>query len=123
MKKPKLTIVLRTDLNMGTGKMIAQAGHAIVQALRLDCEEEDGKRDEMIVSWVAQGMKKVTLQVASEAELLALRDKANLAKVPITFVHDAGLTQVAAGTVTCCAVGPDNDKRIERVTGSLKLLD
>jgi len=37
-------------------------------------------------------------------------------------VHDAGRTQVAPGTATCCAVGPADSERVDQVTAGLPLL-
>jgi PTH2 family peptidyl-tRNA hydrolase len=37
-------------------------------------------------------------------------------------VHDAGRTQVPAGTPTCAAIGPATDEAVDAVTGDLRLL-
>ena len=37
-------------------------------------------------------------------------------------IHDAGRTQVAPGTATCCAIGPADSDRVDRVTAGLSLL-
>lgn len=122
-KKPKMVIVMRTDLNMGVGKMIAQAGHAITELVLkryLSYTPEDQKN--LFEFWINNGMKKVTLGVDSEAGLLAVENKAFLLQVPCYLVTDAGLTQNAPGTRTCIAIGPAKDKRMEKITGHLKLL-
>ena len=115
MKKDKLMIVMRTDLDMGTGKMIAQAGHAIVNVLSQPDAEYPN-------DWFDTGMKKVVVGADSEAVLLQCVAKAQEMDIPCSLICDAGLTQVEPGTKTCAAIGPAKNKDIEKVTGSLKLL-
>lgn len=112
MNKIKMAIVMRSDLNMTAGKMIAMAGHAVTEALATGIDAE----------WFATGMKKVALEVDSEAALLALETKANKHNVPIHYITDAGLTQNEPGTLVCCAIGPATEQKMKKITGSLKLL-
>ena len=119
MKKDKMMIVMRTDLDMGTGKMIAQAGHAIVKLVWTNMDEVDG---DPLTSWVDSGMKKVCVAADSEEVLLQTVAKAKELNIPVYLVTDSGLTQVEPGTKTCAAIGPAKDKLIEKVTGSLPLL-
>lgn len=116
MKKNKLALIVRTDLGMGTGKIVAQTGHAVAQTM-IDCERTQEFND-----WLNSGMKKVTVGVDSEERLLQAVEKARHHKIPYVLIKDAGLTQVEPGTFTVAAIGPAKDKRIEKVTGSLKLL-
>ena len=44
------------------------------------------------------------------------------AKIKIGLVTDAGKTFFDTHTTTCCAVGPDEEGKIDRVTGSLKMM-
>ena len=37
-------------------------------------------------------------------------------------VQDAGLTEIPPGTITAVVIGPDEDKKIDRITGNLPLL-
>ena len=37
------------------------------------------------------------------------------------LIQDAGHTVLEPGTVTCLGIGPDEDKKIDRITGSLKI--
>ena len=42
--------------------------------------------------------------------------------LPVEVISDAGRTQVTPGTLTCCALGPAEDQRIDAVTAGLALL-
>ena len=72
--------------------------------------------------WLEGSLRKVTLKVGSEAELLAVYDKALKAGVLVQLITDRGLTEFGGTpTRTCLAVGPDYDDRIDPVTGDLEL--
>jgi len=111
----KQAIVVRKDLKWGKGKLVIHALHAAIGSMR--------KVDESLIrKWEAEGAKKVLLKVASEKEIKELQKKSNQEKIPNFLVADAGLTQLKKGTVTALALGPDQEKKIDRVTGKLKLL-
>ena len=55
-------------------------------------------------------------------QLLELARQARAGGLPVEVVHDAGRTQVAPGTATCCAVGPADSERVDQVTAGLPLL-
>ncbi|MBI3588513.1 peptidyl-tRNA hydrolase [Candidatus Micrarchaeota archaeon] len=114
----KQVIILRTDLGMGKGKIAAQSAHASLMAYL----EAKRINKEVTEKWIAAGMEKITLKAASEGELLELQKRAKAAKLPCALVHDAGHTQVPAGSTTALAIGPALEAKIDEITGSLKLL-
>jgi peptidyl-tRNA hydrolase, PTH2 family len=114
----KQVIVVRRDLGMGAGKTAAQAAHAAVLGL----ERAYRMRPAWVDAWRADGMPKVVLQVPGEAELADVCARAEAAGLPVALVRDRGLTQVAAGTVTCAGIGPAGSAEIDEVTGNLRLL-
>lgn len=59
----------------------------------------------------------VVLLVDSEAELLRLHEHAQQLGVECHLVIDNGLTEFEGKTPTCLAVGPDEDERVDLVTG------
>jgi len=65
---------------------------------------------------------KVCVKIGSQAELLALKAKAQEIGIPTYTVADAGHTQVVAGSLTVCGMGPVTKKHVDIITGSLKLL-
>ena len=114
----KLVIVMRKDLNMRKGKMVAQGGHAVQRAL-LDVDAPHVK--EYIHGpgrWV-----KICVGVDSLEELNNVLDMAERHEVPSGMIEDAGLTEFdGVPTITCAYVGPYNEEDVDKVTGQLKLL-
>jgi len=114
----KMVIVMRTDLDMSLGKMIAQACHAAVSA------SESTKRIQTKHwrRWRDEGAKKVALEAESLEELEALAMKAEELDIVNELIQDAGHTEVPPGTVTCLGIGPNQAQKIDKVTGKLPLL-
>jgi PTH2 family peptidyl-tRNA hydrolase len=72
--------------------------------------------------WLEGSLRKVTVKVGSEAELMAVYDKAVEAEVLVHLITDRGVTEFGGlPTRTCLAVGPDYDDRVDPVTGDLEL--
>lgn len=113
----KQAIVVRTDLEMGKGKIAAQVGHACVMGAMRVREA----RPEWFEAW-RPSQAKVVLRAGSLSEIEGIRRAAAEAGAPWDMVSDAGLTQLEPGTVTCIAVGPAPDELVDRVTGDLRLL-
>ena len=111
----KQVIVLRKDLEMSLGKMCAQACHASIGSF------EKTKKN-ILEKWKLEGQKKVVLGVNSRKDILALYKKAKEMKIPCFLVKDAGLTELKPGTITALGIGPDIEEKINKVTGSIKLL-
>ena len=69
-------------------------------------------------------MRKVTVKVGSEQELLDVYDKALAAGLVVHMITDRGLTEFGGvPTRTCLAVGPDYDDLIDPVTGDLEFTE
>ncbi len=111
----KQVVVVRDDLKLSKGKLSVQVSHASVGAMR--------KSNKILVSrWEKEGSKKVVLKARNEKELNEIRKRAESMRLKTFIVKDAGLTEVPPGTITCLGIGPDEEKKIDRVTGSLPLL-
>ncbi|MBD3310834.1 peptidyl-tRNA hydrolase [Candidatus Woesearchaeota archaeon] len=111
----KQVILARKDLKLSKGKLAAQVSHASVEAL-MKSHKDDIKK------WKDQGMKKVVLEVPDQQELLRYRQLAEDAGLVTGLISDAGRTELPPGTVTCLGIGPDSEEKIDKVTGSLKML-
>lgn len=112
----KMALVVRTDLGMGKGKMAAQAAHAAVSAVLASIGTTCTN------AWLDDGQPMVALRVPDVDALLAVCADAEAAGLHTERVEDAGRTQVFAGTLTCCAIGPAPAAEIDVVTGGLPLL-
>jgi PTH2 family peptidyl-tRNA hydrolase len=114
----KMCIVLRMDLGMSTGKLIAQACHAAVGASEL------GKKENHKAwrRWRDEGAKKVALEAESLEEIEGLAEKAEELDIVNILIQDAGHTEVPPGTVTALGLGPDRSDLLDKVTGSLPLI-
>ena len=114
----KQVIVVRTDLNMGKGKMVAQGCHASIDAFI----KAQKKCPEVVEKWLREGQKKVVVKVKSEEELMEIFREASIEGLPCSLIRDAGRTQLTPGTCTAVAIGPEREVRIDKITGRLKLL-
>ncbi|XP_014613294.1 PREDICTED: peptidyl-tRNA hydrolase 2, mitochondrial-like [Polistes canadensis] len=112
----KLVLVVRNDLKMGKGKVAAQCAHAAVAAYK-NCI----KYPLVLRAWENCGQVKIAVKVNSEDELKAVAKASREVGLITNVIHDAGLTQIAPGSKTVCAVGPGPVKFIDLVTGHLKL--
>ncbi len=113
----KQVIIVRTDLDMGKGKIAAQVGHSCV----LGAENVRKSKPEWFEEWWT-GQEKIIVKVTSLKELENVKKHAIDLNLPWSEVTDAGHTQIAPGTTTCISIGPAPAELIDKVTGTLKLL-
>ncbi len=123
----KQVLVLRKDLNMRKGKMVAQGAHASQMAVYPRPTDEDIARGYILVyltehntPWLRDNFKKITCGVKDETELLALYARAQELGIPCSLVTDSGLTEFHnVPTNTAIAVGPAHEDIVNLVTGHL----
>jgi PTH2 family peptidyl-tRNA hydrolase len=125
----KQVIVMRKDLGMRKGKMIAQGAHASLKVLvdRVFAPVGDVLAiplDEPTREWLVSGrFTKVCVSVDSEAALDDIVARAGAAGVACALIVDSGRTEFhGVPTKTCCAVGPAWADDVDAITGSLPLL-
>lgn len=131
----KQVIVVRKDLNMRKGKMIAMGSHSSMKVFLDLCEYEkispnesrltfylDGDDSDWSV-WLNGLYTKVVVSCDSEQELIDIYQQAKDKGLPCSLIVDAGLTEFnGVPTKTCVAIGPTKSKEIDQITGHLKLL-
>lgn len=123
----KQVIVMRKDLNMRKGKLVAQGAHASLGAILGECGRDGDKlildlSDERMAPWLTGRFKKICVYVNSEKELLDLHAKAKEAGLICSLILDAGLTEFGGvKTYTAIAVGPDREDRVDAITSGLPL--
>ena len=111
----KQAIIVRNDLKLPKGKLSAQVAHASVESVL--------KTDKDIVSkWRLNGQMKIVLKVDNKDELIKYFNQAKDNNISCSLITDAGKTVIAPGTMTCCALGPDNEEKIDNFVKELKLL-
>jgi PTH2 family peptidyl-tRNA hydrolase len=114
----KQVLVIRMDLKMSRGKIAVQIAHAAVSAA------EEARKHSLVSwrGWLWEGQKKVAVKVSNEEELLALRDKAIKAGLPVHLIRDRGLTELPPSTTTALGIGPARAETVDKITGDLPLL-
>ncbi|CAL8078111.1 unnamed protein product [Calicophoron daubneyi] len=117
-EKMKLVLVVRTDLNMGKGKIAAQCSHATLSCF----EDAQQSHPELLEAWEDQGQPKIVLKANSYEELELLSAQAESLGLVNCIIHDAGHTQVEPGTATVLGIGPGVASVIDQVSGHLKLM-
>lgn len=125
MRTAKQVIVMRKDLNMRKGKMIAQGAHASLGAVwYIEAEaEEPSQYSEAYQAWRLGRFTKICVYVESEQALLDIAVAAAKQRLPCKVIEDAGLTEFnGVPTLTCLAIGPAWADEIDKVTGELPLL-
>lgn len=111
----KQVILVREDLKLPKGKMSAQVAHASLEAAL--------KSDKKVVAkWRERGAKKIVLKVKDEKEMLKFKEEAEDSGLKCALITDAGHTVVEPGTKTCLGIGPDDEEKIDIITGKLKIM-
>ena len=123
-KMIKQVIIMRTDLNMRKGKMVAQGSHASMKVFfdKMQFHPVLGGFTSQMIEWAEGSFAKIVVGVNSLEELLELERKAKESKIPCALITDLGKTEFKEPTITCLAIGPDESEKIDPITGSLKLL-
>lgn len=114
----KMVLCVNQSLKMGTGKVGAQCAHAAVGVL----QHHYSSHSVPIRQWEMFGQPKIALKVQDESEMAGLEAKAEAQGIPTYIVHDAGRTQIAAGSQTVLAIGPAPKSQLDGITGHLRLL-
>ena len=133
MREVKQVIVMRKDLKMRKGKMVAQGAHASMAALLqfFDKKEEDKKieysiwfnKDSILDTWLNGIFTKICVSVDSEEELDKIKEQCEAFGIPCALITDSGKTEFkGVPTKTCLGIGPWYSEEIDKVTGKLELL-
>ncbi|MHB1666012.1 aminoacyl-tRNA hydrolase [Thiomonas sp.] len=119
----KQVIVLRKDLGMRKGKMVAQGAHAALTAVLALQDQYRGAPNPDWKRWFHGEQTKVVVSVNSEAELRGLHARLCAAGLPAALVQDRGHTEFhGVPTYTALAVGPADSRELDPFTGELPLL-
>ena len=114
----KQVLAVRSDLDMGRGKIAVQCSHGAVSA----AEEARKHFTEWWRGWLEDGQTKVAVKVSGLDQIVDLGRRSGQEGLPHFIVRDMGLTQVEPGTITCISIGPGPAAKIDALTGNLPLL-
>lgn len=126
----KQVIVIRKDLQMRKGKMVAQGAHASMAAIVDRGGIKHPNSEHLVIEmtpemkdWILGLFTKICVSVNSEQELLDIYHQAKEKGLVCSLIQDAGLTEFGGiPTYTAVAVGPADATDVDLVTGHLKLL-
>ena len=132
MQNIKQVIILRKDLKMRKGKMVAQGAHASMAVILNEGIKDQGEiglptltipMNPDMEAWLTGRFTKICVSVDSEQQLLFVHSAAENAGLPCSLIQDAGLTEFGGvPTYTAVAIGPAKSEEIDKITGLLKLL-
>ena len=123
----KQVIVMRNDLSMRKGKMIAQGAHASLAAVLLFAGQKDNKiildlNNPDLGPWLGGAFKKICVQVPNLEEMNKIYESAIEDKIVCSYIIDNGLTEFGGvKTPTCICLGPAPSEKIDKLTKHLKL--
>lgn len=118
----RMTLVVRQDLKMGKGKAAAQCLHATLALYKkITSSTSASYNPQMVQRWERNGQAKITLQVPDQETMDMLFAQAMSIGVNAAIIHDAGRTQIAAGSATVLGLGPAPKAVLDQITGDLKL--
>jgi PTH2 family peptidyl-tRNA hydrolase len=104
---------------MTKGKIAAQCGHATLACYKTATRAAPN----LVKRWETYGQTKIAVQCkGGEEELLELQARALSLGVVARVIHDAGRTQIAAGSATVLGLGPAPRSVVDQISGHLKLL-
>lgn len=125
----KQVIVVRMDLQMSGGKLLAQVSHASMAPLtKRGFIDDAGFHNHSLINledwktWVEGSFTKITLKATSEEQLRTLYEKAQHLGLTCELIVDAGHTEFTQPTPTCLSIGPAKTELINKVTGNLPTL-
>mgnify|MGYP004002028149 FL=1 len=116
--KVTMALIVRADLKLSRGKLVAQAAHAAVAAT-LTAKKSNPR---LLERWLSSGARKITLEVSNLEALKRLYGEARTEGLVCEMITDAGHTEIAPGTITVVAIGPAPIRSVDAITYALSLL-
>lgn len=127
--KFKMVLVVKTNIGMDVGKIASQTAHGAMKFMidngvfDTDNKTLSIQLDEASLAWLMGNFKKVALAARSDEEFDAIYNKALEKGITVSKVTDNGLTVFnGVKTDTVLALGPCDEKILNKITGNLPLL-
>lgn len=126
----KQVIVIRKDLKMRRGKEVAQGAHASMSFLTkriVKCLQETNSSYsytyEVERYWLLNSFRKICCKVDSLDDIMEIKRLCDEAEIECHVIEDNGVTEFnGVKTITCLAIGPDYDERIDPITSQIPSL-
>jgi PTH2 family peptidyl-tRNA hydrolase len=96
---------VRKDLKMGKGKIAAQCGHAALGIFKKILKSEP----DSIPKWMNGEFSPTIFYCQNEDSMVLCQSIAESLNKITYVIHDAGRTQIAAGSATVLAIAPYNE--------------
>lgn len=117
-----MVIVMRKDLNMTKGKLVAQGSHASL-GLVLDMQKQTNeKHQEILEKWLGESFVKICVSVKSLEELQSIHQEAINKGLMVKYITDNGLTMFKGQKTDTCLAILGYREEIDTITGHLPLL-
>lgn len=110
----KMYILVNSDLKMGVGKKCSQVGHAVAAIV----EELAKNKPDILRKYKQDGQAKIVLKASKQI----MEELLNRYPAITRGIHDAGHTQIEAGSLTTMAFFPMTKHNAPDEIRELKLL-
>lgn len=114
----RLYAVVRADLEIPTGKLVAQTGHAYLGVLLQCLEDNPGLADEYLRT---KRQTKICVTAKNLKALERVMRECEEAGIVVHLVEDAGLTVFPKPTVTALGLGPVSRNQLPPFVRRLQL--
>lgn len=114
-------IIIRTDLGMSSGKMVAQGAHAACYLFMRYQEIKSSPTGYLFKKWMVEGNHRKVVLAASDKEWAQLKEQYQ-SDPNCAIVHDAGYTEIPSGSETAYAIWPMYKKDAPKILKRLQLL-
>ena len=117
----ELTMVLvsRNDLKLSSGKLAAQCSHATAECILKAKKSTPRELDR----YLREGARKIICKTDNLQSMKEIHKKAKKLNLISYMVTDAGHTEIPPGTITIVGIGPGPRKKIDKITGTLSLMN
>ncbi len=133
MENVAQVIIVRRDLGMPAGKIIAQACHASMAAITNCLTVQDNgdsvtysmtvPKESAIHVWLSGAFTKIAVWAQDEQHLLELVAKADAAGLLTSKIVDSGRTVFnGVPTLTCACIGPASKEQRADITNGLQMI-
>ena len=110
------------DLKVKAGKIASQVAHAAIGLYDDIIFGNNIYQKEALDFWVNYGQKKIVLRVPNLEIMTNTYRQCKKENIATCLITDAGLTQIEPFSKTVLGIGPDKSEKINKITGTFKLM-